>query len=457
MHNTLYRWQPAILAAAIAAAVSTTATAGGPTISAAVAQGPQSTGQMIVKLRAGAAEAAGASLQAVAAQHGVSLAKLRTLAVGATVFKLGRPLPLAEARALAQGLKAVDGVEYAEPDQILKADFTPNDPLYASLPQWHYNEPVGGIDLEAAWDTATGTGVVVAVLDTGYRPHADLVDNIIPGYDFIEDLTVANDGDGRDADAQDPGDWYKYLGVIPIDSSWHGTHTAGTVAAKTNNGIGLAGVAFNAKVMPVRVLGKGGGYTSDITDGIIWASGGKVEGIPKTTTPARVMNMSFGGTGECSAALQAAINAAAKRGTLSVVSAGNDAAEAGTKNPANCANVIPVAATGRDGARATYSNFGSIVRIAAPGGSGNEYVWSTLNTGKKTPVADAYAGYQGTSMAAPHVAGVAALIWSKNPSLSPKQVAKILITTARPFPASCEGCGSGIVDANAALAATPAP
>jgi len=454
MHSKFRRWQPVILAAAISAALSTGANAGGPTISAAIAQGPQTTGQMIVKLRAGASEA---SLQALVLQHGVSITRLRTLAVGATVFKLDRELPLAQVRALAQVLKSDSGVEYAEADQILTADFTPNDPLYASLPQWHYNEPIGGINLEAAWNRATGSGVVVAVLDTGYRPHADLVDNILPGYDFIEDLTVANDGDGRDADAQDPGDWYKYLGIIPVDSSWHGTHTAGTIAAKTNNGLGVAGVAFDAKVMPVRVLGKGGGYTSDITDGIIWASGGLVDGVPRTTTPARVMNMSFGGTGECSEALQAAISSAARRGALSVVSAGNDAGEAGAKNPANCKNVIPVAATGRDGGRATYSNFGSIVRIAAPGGSGSEYVWSTLNTGKKTPVADAYAGYQGTSMAAPHVAGVAALILSKNPTLNVQQVAKILVRTARPFPASCDGCGSGIVDADAALKATPKP
>ncbi len=456
MRTKTRRWQPAILAVAAAAALSTSAIAGGlGADQAASTAEPEVVTQLIIKFRPGAS--ASSAVNAVAAQHGVALAKLRDMAVGAKVFKLDRQMPMAEARALAKALASVNGVEYAEPDQVLRADFVPNDPLYSSAPQWHYFEPAGGINLESAWNKATGSGVVVAVLDTGYRPHADLVGNIIPGYDFVSDVSTANDGDGRDADASDPGDWHKLFGIFPIDSSWHGTHTAGTIAATTNNGVGVAGVAFNAKVMPVRVLGKGGGTTSDIADAIVWASGGKVNGVPKTTTPGRIINMSLGGTGPCSAALQSAITGAAQRGTLTIVSAGNDSADASTKNPANCDNVIPVAATGRDGGRASYSNFGSIVRLAAPGGSGSEYVWSTLNTGKKQPEADAYAGYQGTSMAAPHVAGVAALVWSKNPSLTPKKVASILVKSTRPFPAPCDQCGTGIVDANAALAATPAP
>ena len=238
----------------------------------------------------------------------------------------------------------------------------------------------------------------MAVLDTGYRPHVDLVGNIIPGYDFIISTAVSNDGNGRDPDASDPGDW-----TATRNSSWHGTHTAGTIGAVTNNSLGVAGVAFNAQIQPVRVLGTGGGFTSDITDAIVWASGGSVAGVPNNTTPANVINMSLGGSGACSSAMQTAINGAVGRGTVVVVSAGNSNIDAKNQNPANCKKVIPVAAVGRKGGKASYSNFGNIVKIAAPGGDLNEFVYSTLNFGTTTPAGDAYAGYQGTSMAAPHL------------------------------------------------------
>ncbi|MEE7547807.1 S8 family serine peptidase, partial [Xanthomonas sp. Kuri4-1] len=169
-----------------------------------------------------------------------------------------------------------------------------------------------GINVRPAWDKATGNGVVVAVIDTGITSHPDLDANILPGYDFISDTFVSRDGDGRDADPSDEGDWNPVQGECyttpspsPItDSSWHGTHVAGTIAAVTNNAVGVAGTAYNAKIVPVRVLGRCGGYTSDIADAIVWASGGSVSGVPANANPAEVINMSLGGSGTCSTTYQ---------------------------------------------------------------------------------------------------------------------------------------------------------
>jgi serine protease len=301
---------------------------------------------------------------------------------------------------------------------------------------------------------------VVAVIDTGYRPHADLSGQFLPGYDFITDTTIANDGNGRDSDASDPGDAVLAgecgNGKPSADqnSSWHGTHVAGTIAAATNNGAGVAGIAFGAKIVPVRVLGKCGGYTSDIADGIIWASGGTVSGVPVNANKARVINMSLGGGGACGSTTQAAINGARSRGTVVIVAAGNENTDAGSSNPANCAGVVTVAATNRSGGRAYYSNYGSVVDVAAPGGdvrSAGGGILSTLNAGLKAPAGDSYAFYQGTSMATPHVAGVAALMLARNANLTPDEVEAKLKSSARAFPSTCTGCGSGIVDASAAV------
>lgn len=235
---------------------------------------------------------------------------------------------------------------------------------------------------------------------------------------------------------------------------------AGTVAARTNNGAGVAGVAYNARILPVRALGKCGGYTSDIADAITWASGGTVSGVPANANKARVLNLSLGGGGACSATMQNAINGARSRGAVVVAAAGNSGIDVSNASPANCAGVITVAATGRTGGRARYSNFGAQVAVAAPGGDGASGVLSTLNSGRSGPLADTYAVYQGTSMAAPHVAGVAALMLAANTKLTPDEIATRLKSTARAFPASCAGCGAGIVDAAAALTgarSSPAP
>lgn len=389
------------------------------------------------------------------------------------VFRFDKRKGKAEWDTLSTWLKAQPEVEYAEPDYILTKmvtptvppAYTPNDP-YLSY-QWPLLDAISGIRADQAWGYTTGNGSVVAVIDTGILPHADLKPNLLPGYDMINDKLVANDGNGRDADSTDPGD-YVLAGecgsASAISSSWHGTHVAGTIAAVGNNAAGVAGVAFGAKVMPLRALGKCGGYTSDIADAITWAVGGAVTGAPVNPTPARVINMSLGGTSTCGITMQNAINTARSKKAVVVVAAGNSNTDASTSSPANCPGVITVAATGRNGGKAYYSNYGSIVDIAAPGGSMNtgsaDGILSTLNTGKQQAVADTYAHYQGTSMATPHIAGVAALMLAANPALTPDQVESLLKSSARTFPAPCTGCGTGLVDANAAVQAalsTPPP
>jgi serine protease len=431
---------------------------------AAMAADAGFTDRIIVKYRNTSAVTAAAGQAAQlrgtelpAARLGVTMSRVRSTALGSQVLRLDRRLSLADAEQLARDIAASDpNVEYAEPDRIMRRTLTPNDPRYNE--QWHYFEAAGGINAPPAWDKSTGTGVVVAVIDTGIRAHGDLAANLLPGYDFISDTFVANDGGGRDSDASDPGDWINPGECGPGDpatfeaSSWHGTHVAGTVAARTNNSSGVAGVAFNARVVPARVLGKCGGYTSDIADVIVWTSGGTVSGVPANANPAKVLSISLGGGGSCGATTQNAINSARSRGASVIVAAGNSNANASNFSPANCTGVVTVAAVGRNGGKASYSNFGATVEVAAPGGSGGaNSVLSTLNSGSTGPGADSYALYNGTSMATPHVSGVVALMLSVKPTLTPDQVTSILQSTARAFPATCSQCGSGIVNANAAV------
>ena len=395
-----------------------------------------------------------ATIEGIATSLGFDIDHQRTLAVGAEVLRVESP---AQVNALVAALKMRDDVVYAEADLIMQISATPNDTRYNE--QWHYFESTGGLRADQAWDTTTGNGTVVAVIDTGYRPHADLDSKILPGYDFIGDTAVANDGNGRDSDAQDPGDWTATnecgVGSPASNSSWHGTHVAGTIGAESNNNQGVAGVAWGADILPIRVLGKCGGYTSDIADGIVWSAGGSVSGVPANSNPADVLNLSLGGGGSCPSTTQSAINTARSLGATVVVAAGNSNANASKYTPASCSGVVTVAATNRNGSRSYYSNYGSVVDVAAPGGdtaSGSSNgVLSTLNTGTTTPGSDSYAFYQGTSMATPHVAGVAALLYAVNPSITPDTVETTLKNTARAFPGSCSQCGSGLVDANAAV------
>ncbi|MEJ1297157.1 MAG: S8 family peptidase [Candidatus Sedimenticola sp. (ex Thyasira tokunagai)] len=369
---------------------------------------------------------------------------------------------------LAAKLSQQRGVLYAEPDQILHPiafpQDAPNDPLYEF--QWHYTEAAGGIAAPSAWSINTGSDINIAIIDTGYRPHQDLQANLLPGYDMIGDTFVANDGDGRDSDAKDPGDWMtlgECGGGYPpedYDSSWHGTHVAGTVAAVTDNSSGVSGVAPDSGILPVRVLGKCGGYTSDIADGMLWAAGLGVPGTNINSNPARVLNLSLGGGGSCSRMMQNTINTVRENGTVVIVAAGNSGMDMRSFTPANCKNVVAIAATTREGSRAWYSNYGRGVDLSAPGGDtssdGANGVLSTLNDGATVPGGDAFAYYQGTSMATPHVAGVAALMLSVKPELTPGDVENLLKSSARAFPKSCSKCGTGILNAGDAVAAAQA-
>jgi serine protease len=340
-------------------------------------------------------------------------------------------------------------VEYAEAERPIQP-VQVNDPLYQR--QWDLFEPKVGIDAPTAWRGSTGRGVVVAVADTGIRPHADLINKTLPGYNFVSKKEFE---EGRKPDGTDPGDWCPQQGR---GSTWHGTHVAGTIAAETNNGLGIAGIAPDAKIVPVRVLGHCGGNNLDAADGILWAAGLPVgDGSPINPNPAKVINMSFGGQGSCGPRYADVIRQARAKGVILVVAAGNSNSEVDTFSPANCEGVITVAATNRAGARAQYSNYGAAVKIAAPGGElqpvPENGILSTLNKGRQEPAEDAYAYFVGTSMASPHVAGIVALAAQLQPSISSDEVLQLLQKTAQPFPSVPENqctvgtCGAGIANA----------
>ncbi len=384
---------------------------------------------------------------------------VRRMSMGASVVHPSRRLGAAEARAVMQDLAALPDVEFVEPDMVVSTALTPVDPLYSQ--QWALQEGVAAIRPRQAWDTTTGVGVTVAVLDTGIAAHSDLSANVVAGYDFVSAYGMssnpgdARDGNGRDADASDPGNWCPGTGA---PSNWHGTHVAGTIGAVTSNSVGVAGVAYQAKIMPVRVLGVcGSGVFSDIADAITWASGGTVPNVPTlaSSAVAKVINMSIGGLSPCGSSLQNAINGARSRGTTVVAAAGNNNRDATQSAPANCSGVIAVAATDSAGAKASFSNYGPKVVVSAPGVN----VLSTSNYGTQGPGSERYVNMSGTSMASPHVAGVVALAQARSlgrgqPLLSPAEVEALLKATASPLPSSCsQGCGAGIVNAAAMVAA----
>jgi serine protease len=392
------------------------------------------------------------------ARGSVGVRHLRRMSLGADVIATTQKLGRADAETLMRQIAADPNVEFVQIDRLMQHTLTPNDTRYSE--QWGYTDADAGIRANTAWDTANGSGIIVAVLDTGHVSHSDLNANIVAGYDFINDATVAGDGNGRDSDPSDPGD---YSGGN--SSSWHGTHVAGTVAAVTNNAKGVAGTAWGAKVMPVRVLGRGGGYTSDIADAIVWSSGGTVSGVPTLSAAnvADVINMSLGGSGSCDSLTQNAINGAVGRGTTVVVAAGNSNANVANFSPASCNNVVAVASVTSASARSSFSNYGTLIDVSAPGSG----ILSTLNSGSTTPGTESYASYNGTSMASPHVAGAVALAQSRRLALglalwTPAQVEANLKSTAYALSGACSGgCGAGIIDANALVAAaggsTPPP
>lgn len=423
-------------------------------------------------------------LQQIGADAGVAFSVKRQLATGGWVYKASGSLTVSQMLSLAKKLAASDAsVEYAEPDYIMRRLAVPTDPFYASN-QWDMQDSAkqpGSINLPAAWDVTQGKGIVVAVADTGYVPHEDLIANLVPaqggtagqyGYNFITDYNRARlpkpqtGTSVRGPDALDMGDWSDGTGCAAEDSTWHGTHVAGTIAAAANNGKGIAGVAPLAKVLPLRVLGKCGGTTSDISDAVAWSAGLTVPGMPVNTTRANVVNLSLGGIHACSRTTAAAYQSVMAAGTIVVVAAGNEAIDAKLSSPANCPGVITVASNDIAGARSSYSNYGGTVTIAAPGGgftNANDLIYSTLPTGKTSYTAmtvtevNAYGTMAGTSQATPHVAGVIALMLSVNPKLTQPQVKDILMKTSRRPPANCPACGAGIIDATAAVNAAKAP
>ena len=407
------------------------------------------------------------SLQSVSSLsvNGQTLNAVRPLALERTQLYRAAGLDRAGTLALAQRIAARSDVEYAVPNRIWRALAEPNDPYYGA--QWHYRL----MNLPAAWDTTTGSASTkVAVIDTGILPHPDLKGRVVDGYDFISDPAIANDGDGRDSDPTDAGDAER----AGEQNSYHGTHVAGTIGAATNNNKGVAGVNWAAQIVPIRVLGKGGGTTADIVDAIKWAAGGAVGGVPPNPNKADVINLSLGGPGRCDPALQQAINYANGQGTIVVVAAGNDNKDASGFSPASCQNVITVGAVGPTGARAPYSNYGPRIDVMAAGGDlnqsftfgGRSYPAGVLSTLKDDADGSwVYAFYQGTSMAAPHVAGIVSLMKAQNPGITYIQALQKLKASATPLTAqqcnrpSAGDCGAGLVDAAKALTggSTPPP
>lgn len=416
----------------------------------------------------------------------VPLSVERKLGDGSHLLKLERPMTIGEARALAARLQQSGEVQAAEPDLLMQPQsIDPNDPGYASWPgQWDLLAPSGsnrgGTNAAAAWNVTLGSGNVnVAVIDTGYRPHIDM-QQMLPGYDFISSTSVANDGGTRDADAADPGDYAPAgacgSGSAASNSSWHGTHVMGTIAALMNNGLYGTGIAPNVRILPLRALGRCGGYTSDIVDAMRWAAGVDIAGVPHNTNPARVINLSLGSSGACSAAFQSAINDVNAKGAMVVVATGNGGSSS-VNQPANCSGVIAVTAHAIDGDSADYANIGAQTTISAPGGgcgtqsyscvpgysADGPAVYSLGNSGTSMPVADSSALKYGTSMAVPHVAGTIALMLSMNPVLTRTEIISMLRSSARPFPsgsacmlsANTGLCGAGLLDTRAALAAVP--
>ncbi|MGW6175306.1 S8 family serine peptidase [Arthrobacter sp. NPDC055138] len=384
-----------------------------------------------------------------AADADVGIEELRTTADGARVIESDRELTAADANEFVDALASHPDVEYAEQDVLMYPAYSPNDRHYKQ--QWSFANSNAGLAFPETWLTTTGEGSVVAVIDTGLTQHSDLEANVLPGADLISDPDISRDGDGRDQDPMDNGDWCDEIGS---DSSWHGTHVAGIIAAVAGNGRGVAGAAHGAKVVPVRVLGACGGWMSDIADAVIWAAGGDVEDTIRNPNPADVINMSLGGSDACSPSMQHAIDFAVGEGSTVVVAAGNEAKPAENSSPANCSNVITVAASGPTGDRAHYSNFGAAVDVTAPGGDmrfRTGGILSTVDTGTTVPVGEGYASMQGTSMAAPHVASVAALLKSADPFLSPAQIEAVIKNSARPIAGCSRGCGTGLVSALAAV------
>ena len=408
-----------------------------------------------------------------------SISALSMSEVGAT--QVGEPLSGGAVRAQVDAenvdatlnsLNARADVEFAEIDEVFTPQaLTPNDARFNE--QVQYQSGDFGVNLPAAWAITTGAPTVtIAVLDTGVRfDHPEFAGRLLAGYDFINNPNNGNDGDSRDSNASDTGDWVSaeesstvggaYNGCAVQNSTWHGTAMAGLLGATGNNSDGIAGVNWQSKILPVRVLGKCGGSSSDIADAIRWAAGLTVPGVPDNTTPAQVLNLSLGRPGRCSNTMQSAINDANAMGAIIVVAAGNNGINATGNSPANCAGVITVGASTVEGTRPYYSSYGELVDIAAPGGDiiygSSDALLSLSNTGSTGPVAASYAPERGTSISTAVVSGIISLMKSVQPSLNTNEVVSLLQQTATNYATAdaCADalCASGIVNAGAAVQA----
>jgi serine protease len=406
----------------------------------------------------------------LAARQAVPLRLARSVSDRTHALWLDRPLRGRELDRMLKRLAADPSVEYAVADRRKYRAAIPNDPLFNQVQetgQWWLTAPngtfVSAIDGPRAWDLTIGDPrIVVAVLDTGAMfDHPDLGraeqgGKLLAGYDFVggvgsaDAVKVANDGDARDADAGDPGDWIDasdrrdplFSDCEISDSSWHGVHIAGIIGALSNNGTGGAGIGWNTPILPVRVLGKCFGYDSDIIAGMRWAAGLAVPGAPANATPARVVNLSLGALDECTAPYQGAIGELTARNVLVVAAAGNDGA-AQVAAPGNCPGVVSVTALRHVGTKVGFANFGPGVTIAAPGGNcvsvgpGEPCLYpivSSDNAGAKQPGAMIYGGKLGTSFSTPMVAGVAALMLSRDPLMTNEEMIGRLRASTRVFP-----------------------
>lgn len=422
-------------------------------------------GEVLVEFREGVSLQSVDDLRLMVQGRQVELQQVRPLGLPNTALYRTN-LSEAETPALLAALRSRSDVASADLNWLEQALAVPNDEFYDL--QWHYP----AINLPQAWDRTTGSNsVVVAVLDTGVlfrtgnpaQSHPDLGNRLLPGYDMVSPIAGSDpnansgDGDGRDPDPYDAGN--------AQSTGYHGTHVGGTIGAATNNSTGVAGVDWQARLLHVRVIGLLGATLADQIDAILWAAGQPVPGLPTNPNPAKVINMSLGGKNPCTTPRQNAINQVTANGVVIVVAAGNENDDASQYSPASCANVITVGATDFAGARAPYSNYGPRVDVMAPGGdvtkdlNDDEYADGVLSLSRYDDTGQfIYAFENGTSMAAPHVAGVVALMKALNPSLNTTQVLQILKSTARPLDESqCNrpsgsDCGAGLIDADAALA-----
>lgn len=404
------------------------------------------------------------AIDRLARSAGVELVEARPMSGESYVVDFAAPIGLDAAELAARRVELDPEVDYATPNGYVSEQLVPNDTLFST--QWSLSA-AQGINVPAAWDLTTGSSAIrIAIVDTGILAVTDFTGRIVAGYDFVTDPVSGNDGNGRDANATDAGNFRVagQCGLPAKNSNWHGTHVAGTAAATGNNGSGIAGVNWVSPIVPVRVLGGCGGTDADVLDGLRWAAGLAVPGVPNNPNPARVINMSLGGPGNCitqKTAYFSAVLEALLQGSTVVVAAGNDNESALVNVPASCIGTVKVSAVNRAGSKTTYSNYSRAIEIAAPGGETHvreaDAIVSYIGSGLQgDPVGAITRGYQGTSMAAPHVAGVASLMLSARPTLTVAQVRDILRATRRPFPAgsSClatNDCGLGIVDAAAAV------